>query len=102
MAMYGHRNRTIVAIRLDKDDPSWYNGPPYAIAESTFDEYDIEGCCPTKEIRDLNMARMISHNHSAVSIAEIPKMSRRDEPLGASSVPVDVTNLPKARVFLSR
>ena len=22
-------SRTIVAIRKDKDDPSWYNGPPY-------------------------------------------------------------------------
>jgi hypothetical protein len=37
--------RTIAAIRLDKDhDPYWYNGPPYAVLESVFDEYDIEGC----------------------------------------------------------
>lgn len=37
--------RIIVAIRLDhEDDPSWYNGPPYAVAESVFDEYDQEGC----------------------------------------------------------
>jgi len=39
--------RVIVAICLDHDDdPSWYNGPPYAVAESVFDEYDIEGCAP--------------------------------------------------------
>ena len=25
--------RVIVAIHLDKDDESWYNGPPYAVAE---------------------------------------------------------------------
>lgn len=37
--------RVIVAIRLDHDDdPTWYNGPPYAVAESCFDEYDMEGC----------------------------------------------------------
>lgn len=37
--------RVIVAIRLDhEDDPSWYNGPPYAVAESVFDEDDFEGC----------------------------------------------------------
>lgn len=26
------------------DDPSWFNGPPYAVAESVFDEYDMPGC----------------------------------------------------------
>jgi hypothetical protein len=37
--------RVIAAIRLDHDDdPSWYNGPPYAVAETVFDEYDQEGC----------------------------------------------------------
>jgi hypothetical protein len=37
--------RTIAAIRLDLDhDPRWYNGPPYAVVESVFDEYDFEGC----------------------------------------------------------
>jgi hypothetical protein len=34
--------RTIVAICLDKgEDTSWYNGPPYAVAETVFDEDDI-------------------------------------------------------------
>ncbi len=26
------------------NDPSWFNGPPYAVAECVFDEDDIEGC----------------------------------------------------------
>ena len=34
--------RVIVAIRLDYDDPSWYNGPSYALAEQCF-EFDTEG-----------------------------------------------------------
>lgn len=39
--------RTIAAIRLNKDDdPAWYAGPPYAVVEQVFDEYDIEGCEP--------------------------------------------------------
>jgi hypothetical protein len=37
--------RTIAAIKLNHDDePSWYNGPPYAVAEEVFDEFSIEGC----------------------------------------------------------
>ena len=36
--------RIIVAIKLDKDDPSWYAGPPYAVVETVFDEYDFGGC----------------------------------------------------------
>jgi hypothetical protein len=36
--------RVAVAIRLDAPDPSWYDGPPYAVAESVFDEDDLEGC----------------------------------------------------------
>ena len=37
--------RIVAAICLDRDDdPSWYNGPPYAVAEMVFDEDDREGC----------------------------------------------------------
>lgn len=38
--------RTVIAVCLDDhpDDPSWYNGPPYAVAETVFDEYDQQGC----------------------------------------------------------
>ncbi len=39
--------RTITAIKLDhEDDPSWYNGPPYAVAGYVFDEDSIEGGDP--------------------------------------------------------
>ena len=40
----------MVAIKLDKDDPSRYNGPPYAVAENVMDEYDFDGCyaCETE------------------------------------------------------
>lgn len=40
--------RVIVAVCLDDhpDDASWYNGPPYAVAEYVFDEYAQEDCCP--------------------------------------------------------
>jgi hypothetical protein len=35
-------------MRIDDhpDDPSWYNGPPYAVAEYVFDEYGQQGCTP--------------------------------------------------------
>ena len=38
--------RTVIAIKLDQDDPRNYNGPPYSILENVFDEYDLEGCEP--------------------------------------------------------
>jgi len=37
--------RVITAIRVDDaKDKSWYNGPPYAVHESVFDENDQPGC----------------------------------------------------------
>ena len=60
--------RTIVAIRVDRvevgsemperrrilsraeaEAEGWFNGPPYAVAESVFDEYDMEACSPEPE-----------------------------------------------------
>lgn len=40
--------RTIAAIKVSdhQDDPSWFNGPPYAVAEIVFDEDDFGGCWP--------------------------------------------------------
>lgn len=35
--------RTIIALRLNAPDDSWYNGPPYAVPEVVFDEYDLDG-----------------------------------------------------------
>jgi hypothetical protein len=59
--------RTVIAIRIDSvevesTDPEqrqtldfaeaeregWFNGPPYAVAESVFDEDDLEGCTVTR------------------------------------------------------
>jgi len=37
--------RTIVAIRTNcPTQPGPFNGPPYAVSEIVFDEYDFEGC----------------------------------------------------------
>lgn len=36
--------QVIVAIKLDRDDPSWYAGPPYAVDEAVFVELDMGGC----------------------------------------------------------
>ena len=36
--------RTIAAIKLEAPDPSWFNGPPYAVAEYCLDENDMDGC----------------------------------------------------------
>lgn len=45
-------NRVIVAIKIDEDrDRSWSLGPPYAVAESAFDEYDFGGCWQAPEER---------------------------------------------------
>lgn len=39
--------REIPAITSDSE---WLHGPPYALAESVFDEYDMKGCSLTAEI----------------------------------------------------
>lgn len=37
--------RVVIAICVsDRDDSSWLRGPPYAVSENVFDEYDIESC----------------------------------------------------------
>ena len=42
-----HRAATVVV-----DEPSWLNGPPYAVAEVVFDEDDLADCYRTEaEIR---------------------------------------------------
>ncbi len=51
--------RVITAIKLDHDDdPSWYNGPPYAVAECVIDENDIGGCTlePAPDEADLPLS----------------------------------------------
>jgi|HubBroStandDraft_2_1064218.scaffolds.fasta_scaffold70350_3 hypothetical protein len=62
--------RTIAAIRLNHDDdPSWYNGPPYAVMETVFDEYDFEGCEPAPERR--------TYDATASEIAPVRQRKRR-------------------------
>jgi hypothetical protein len=41
-----------VTSRVMTSDPSWLNGPPYAVPELVFDECDIEGCALTPEADD--------------------------------------------------
>ena len=40
-------SRTVSAIKLDAPDPSWFSGPPYAVAEHCLDEDDQEACSPS-------------------------------------------------------
>jgi hypothetical protein len=62
--------RTIAAIRLNHDDdPSWYNGPPYAIVESVFDEFDMQGCEPAPERR--------TYDATASEVARLRPRKRR-------------------------
>ncbi len=37
-------SRVAVAIKLDEHDETWLSGPPFAVPEVVFDEYDIKGC----------------------------------------------------------
>jgi len=39
--------RTVIAIKSTKDK-DWMNGPPYAVVEEVFNEYDFGGCRKTK------------------------------------------------------
>lgn len=42
--------RTILAIELKPDlDENWFKGPPYAVTEIPFDEYDIRGAYRDEE-----------------------------------------------------
>jgi hypothetical protein len=36
--------------RSISDDTKWLNGPPYAVAELVFDEYDMQGCSETEDV----------------------------------------------------
>jgi hypothetical protein len=50
--------RTVAAICLDdipQNDPSWLNGPPYAVVEDVIDEYDFPVCF-AKEVKIVETA----------------------------------------------
>lgn len=36
--------RTILAVELNRTGSIWYQGPPYIVSETVFDEYDIGRC----------------------------------------------------------
>src|SRR5208282_6517446 len=76
--------RTIAAIRLNHDDdPSWYNGPPYAVAESIFDEYDIEGCEPAPKRRTYDASGQTELKIVAIRRAKLQrakKSQRKSKP----------------------
>ena len=59
--------RTVIAIALEHpEDPSWYQGPPYAVAEAVFDEYDISACI----YKMLDSKERINDEGASVSCAE--------------------------------
>jgi hypothetical protein len=37
-------DRTRILTQTEAEAEGWFNGPPYAVAESVFDEYDISPC----------------------------------------------------------
>ena len=38
--------------RAITDDASWFEGPPYAVAEEVFDEHAIDGCSHSPDAQD--------------------------------------------------
>jgi hypothetical protein len=73
--------RIVAAIKIDKDDPSWYNGPPYAVAETVMDEYDFGGCYASREERDADREADVPERTSedlstATRIADGPEALR--------------------------
>jgi hypothetical protein len=44
--------RRRILSRAEAEAEGWFNGPPYAVAESVFDEYDMESCCKDVDRRD--------------------------------------------------
>jgi hypothetical protein len=36
------------SVKRRDNDPSWFNGPPYAVSETVFDEYDQPACTVVK------------------------------------------------------
>ena len=44
----GSRVITAICLSEHKEDESWFNGPPYAVAEIVFDEDDQQACTLVK------------------------------------------------------
>src|ERR1700722_17012580 len=43
------KKTTRVLSRSEREARGWFKGPPYAVAEDVFDEYDMGGCSLTSE-----------------------------------------------------
>lgn len=44
-------NGQVSSVKHHQDnDPSWFNGPPYAVSESVFDEYEQSVCTPAQPV----------------------------------------------------
>lgn len=69
--------RTITAIMLEPDkDSSWFIGPPYAVDEVVFDEYDMEKCYPnTKEMIIDRTTKMGISSHPGFDADDMEKMT---------------------------
>lgn len=65
MAMHRQRNKNNYCYFLDSTkDKSWFFGPPYAVEEVVFDEYDICSCCQEQNeiiIQRLNNLEKSAH-----------------------------------------
>lgn len=71
--------RTVAAIKLDHDDdPRWYEGPPYAVVERVFDEFDIEGCEKAPKQRSFDATGMTALKLAALrQTKRTPRRARR-------------------------
>lgn len=70
--------RTINAIMLEPGkDVSWFNGPPYAVNEVVFDEYDMDGCYvdETEMLKEV-IEEADSSAHPGFSMKDMNKMMK--------------------------
>ncbi len=73
LALHGIGTRVIIAVMLDhKDDQSWYNGPPYALLETVFDEYDLPGCCAYDNQLTLDHGNAPPQKDSSINESTVP------------------------------
>ncbi len=67
--------RVIAAIKLDRADPTLYEGPPFGVAEYAFDEYDQEasGLDPAEFERDATSGLPAPAEDEALAIAALKR-----------------------------
>jgi hypothetical protein len=68
-------SRTVVAIRLDHDDPNWYLGPPYIVEEKVFDEHEIKRCrMSSVEAEGASMRELDKTDHPGYPVDVVDRM----------------------------